>query len=464
MVDEHRRQLFFHGLNVVEKGPPWLPDEAAFNATTSFARRDAEVLQQFGFNAIRLGVMWAGVEPAAPGLYDEAYLQRVVAIVRLAAEHGIHVLADMHQDVLAERFCGEGLPLWAARLANDTDSFPTPLTAPFPVGADGLPTPEACQFFSWPILYATHAVGQAFESLYGGPLLQHWTSFWQKVAGTLRPLGAAVLGYDLINEPFPGDVISQPALLTPCVADRVHLQRAYDTVAAAVRQADASHCIFFESVVWDNVCVGFDHVPGGSAWRNKSVFSFHFYEPPQFSMDLAFGLARHTANHLGCGSMLTEFDCGQAAREPQLQRTLDLCDVHLQSWLGWEYKPARHAKTGFGPSLWNANGTLNRRMVSLLSRTYAPVVAGVTRALHFDTTTKAFALHFAVSPDVALNETLIYLNEEFHYPTGFSVECHPANAVTHETGPNCVVVRHTGLHAGDLVSVRIAPIRMPSGR
>lgn len=57
----------------------------------------AELLQRLGFNAIRLGVMWAGAAPTGPGEYDADYLRSVAALVRLAADHGIHVLADMHR-------------------------------------------------------------------------------------------------------------------------------------------------------------------------------------------------------------------------------------------------------------------------------------------------------------------------------------------------------------------------------
>ena len=45
MVDQHHRERYFHGLNVVVKGPPWLPDTSAFNATTSFAEKDCKVMQ-----------------------------------------------------------------------------------------------------------------------------------------------------------------------------------------------------------------------------------------------------------------------------------------------------------------------------------------------------------------------------------------------------------------------------------
>jgi len=40
-------------------------------------------------------------------------------------------LMDMHQDVLSEKFCGEGVPLWAA-IPNKTN-FPVPLEKAYDV-------------------------------------------------------------------------------------------------------------------------------------------------------------------------------------------------------------------------------------------------------------------------------------------------------------------------------------------
>ena len=39
--------------------------------------------------------------------------------------------------------------------------------------------------------------------------------------------------------------------------------------------------VYFEAVTWDDLSNGFEIVPGGTAYRNRSVLSYHFYEPPQ---------------------------------------------------------------------------------------------------------------------------------------------------------------------------------------
>ena len=63
MVDSFGRERAFHGTNAVVKGPPWIPSRGAFDQFTSLTAKDFELMQSAGVNAIRLGVMWPGVEP-----------------------------------------------------------------------------------------------------------------------------------------------------------------------------------------------------------------------------------------------------------------------------------------------------------------------------------------------------------------------------------------------------------------
>ena len=50
------------------------------------------------------------------------------------------------------------------------------------------------------------------------------------------------------------------------------------------------YSIYFESVTWDEITSGFEHVPGGDDYRNRSVLSYHFYRPPNVSK---FGIYVH---------------------------------------------------------------------------------------------------------------------------------------------------------------------------
>ena len=62
-VDDHGRVRIFHGVNAVLKGYPWLPKTETFTAEDSLDAKTLDLLQEWGFNVVRLGVMWPGVEP-----------------------------------------------------------------------------------------------------------------------------------------------------------------------------------------------------------------------------------------------------------------------------------------------------------------------------------------------------------------------------------------------------------------
>ena len=56
--------------------------------------------------------------------------------------------------------------------------------------------------------------------------------------------------YELINEPFAGNIYEDPALLLPGLAGSQNLAPLYEAVAAAIRAVDDSHLVFYEPVTW----------------------------------------------------------------------------------------------------------------------------------------------------------------------------------------------------------------------
>jgi endoglycosylceramidase len=63
-------------MNVVYKSAPYVPltgESAETNPRLAFSRDDAELLNKLGQNVIRLGVIWAGVEPIQ-GQYNMTYI------------------------------------------------------------------------------------------------------------------------------------------------------------------------------------------------------------------------------------------------------------------------------------------------------------------------------------------------------------------------------------------------------
>ena len=53
LVDGEGRQRYFHGVNVVVKGPPWIPEASSFDPKSSFVEEDMRTLRNLGLNAIR---------------------------------------------------------------------------------------------------------------------------------------------------------------------------------------------------------------------------------------------------------------------------------------------------------------------------------------------------------------------------------------------------------------------------
>ena len=88
----------------------------------------------------------------------------------------------------------------------------------------------------------------------------------------------SLLGYELINEPWAGDIYGNPALLLPGIAGKLNLAPLYEVVSGAIRGVDDETIVFYEPVTWGVVAPGsgiagsgFDRVPGGDAYQNRSA-------------------------------------------------------------------------------------------------------------------------------------------------------------------------------------------------
>ena len=89
LVDPQGRHVILHGINLVNKDPAagCLGDEGP----ELFA-----AMRDWGFNCIRLGIIWDGLEPE-PGVYDETYLQGIDRQIAWAKENDLVVFLDMHK-------------------------------------------------------------------------------------------------------------------------------------------------------------------------------------------------------------------------------------------------------------------------------------------------------------------------------------------------------------------------------
>jgi endoglycosylceramidase len=475
-VDDLSRVRVFHGVNAVFKEPPFLPRTDQFDARYSLAAADIANLDEWGFNVVRLGVLWVGAEPA-DGQVNATYLAAARQLVDALGKAGIYSIVDQHQDVLNRKFCGEGFPDWSLPAPNN--SFPFPIGfSPYDVNAStGYPSLKQCLSLTFGDYYASFSVAQAFQALYDNTngLQDRFARFWSLVAKTFVG-DPYVLGYELINEPFLGDIYAQPDLLFTQRTDSDFLMPMYDKLATAIRKYDDDHIVFFEKATGNYflpLANGFSRPPIGNQYCNRSAYSYHEYcsykkddgSPVWVGLceveeDVYFQRAIDDAARLNVAGMLTEF--GSTINSTNaitlLNKHGDDADTAFQSWAYWQFKDFDDITSSSGPieSFYNADGALQLNKLASLSRTYATAIAGRPTLMKFDTKTKQFQLVYKYNAGTS-GATEIYLNEAIHYPRGFAVAVTPASAASwRQVRTNRMEVTHSsGFGPGVTISVTI---------
>ncbi|MCR2806260.1 glycoside hydrolase family 5 protein [Paenibacillus soyae] len=183
LVDEKGNQVLLNGLCFIcrdkDKGylEPNIESKLAF-----YAKR--------GFNVIRLGIFWDGVEPE-PGKYDDDYLNRVAEVVRFAEQVGLYVFLDMHQDLFSAKFI-DGAPEWAT--LDDGLDHPEELTIWYEAYLSSPAVIRAADHF-WGNHPAVDGVG----------LLDHYEAMWEHIASRFHGY-SNIIGFEPMNEPYIGSL------------------------------------------------------------------------------------------------------------------------------------------------------------------------------------------------------------------------------------------------------------------
>lgn len=389
------------------------------------------------------------------GQYNETYLDQIAHIVDTLRAQDIFVILDCHQDIWHRKFCGEGVPDYVyeacvAEEAPGTAAFPQPVVDDaYPTDADGNPQLEACLSRGFASYYLTAEVGAGFQCLYDNKQ-QLWDAFggyWQAVARRFKGV-SNVLGYELLNEPWAGDVVAEPRNLLPHYTEQKYLQPMYQHLHEAIRTEDDEKIIFFEGLTIDYWRSGFTEGPGGPEYNDRQALSYHIYCPQNHNDSIAiqvaceaiddafFQLRSADAERLGTPMLMTEFGAVEDFRSDlvALERVAQLADRHMQSWMYWEYKYFQDITTitPEGEGLFNSDGTVHEDKLRVLSRTYPQALAGSDGSYRFDAATANFQMRFALlSTDASgtveqLSEeqrtTEVYVNRPLHYPHGLLVE------------------------------------------
>ncbi|KAK3813055.1 MAG: glycoside hydrolase superfamily [Benniella sp.] len=449
-IDAQGRSRFFHGTNMVKKSFPWHHDVNNFTPSWSIVDRDIELMKSLNINIVRLGVHWAGVEPVR-GQYNQTYLDVTQGIIKKLQDNGIYTLVDQHQDVWAAQLCGHGAPLWFVKpdWVTPAHRMPYPQKAPFPVDANGVPSDADCNSIDWSVSYLDYAVGNAFGRLYNNydNLGDAWAAYWKVVATNYHNL-PGVMGYDLMNEPWVGDHMADPTLLTPGVADARNLEPLWNKGNAAIRSVDDTTIVMFEGPTYD-ILSGFNNVPGGDG--SKTAHSYHYYKPPQLSnIEATIKNRIKDATRLRTTGMLTEFqfwDNSPASVALILEATQQ-ADRYMQSWQGWAYE-----------NLWN-HKTVEPfpELARLYARTYAEATAGDTKTLYFQDVTAKYWVSWVADPSITA-PGLIRIAPQIYYPDGIRVFFVPEGTGTYTMdGTNTVQLHYTSkAQKGQTIQASVQP-------
>jgi endoglycosylceramidase len=395
LVDQHGRVVVVHGVNLVYKRPPYAPPDTA----AGFTAADADWLQRHGFNAARLGVLWAGVNPARAGVSDPAYFAKVDRVAGLLADRGIWTQFDAHQDQWSETYGGEGAPAWATRRPAPFSLLPV-LGAPFP---EGYWMPELSTLFD------------RFWANRDG-LLDDYATFWRQVAEHYRDAPYS-MGYDLFNEPWAG--LEWPTCLTlGCRPTYTReLQPAFEKMLAAIRRVDPHSLVWFEPQQFfggQRVRSYFTPVAG----EDNLGFSWHNYCPAVFLASTGLPIA-NTNSCVGYTESRQATALAQAAAMdavPMMSEwgatddttalAIDAAgaDDHAMGWTYWAHKRWDDPTTAdTAQGLFRDDGDLDsakQDKLAELVRTYPQATAGVPGPIRYDPATGAFDYRYTPDPSV----------------------------------------------------------------
>jgi endoglycosylceramidase len=488
LYDSHGRVVFLHGVDAVYKrkpfelyadpGKPW-----------NFSAADASLMARLGFDVVRLGMTWSGLEPGkakanTPAICDpgkptnphqlnrtvlDRYLAHLKATVDLLGSYHIFTILDMHQDVYNQAFDGEGAPAWAVCTNH------VPMTDP----------PGR-----WSGEYSTTAARTAFDHFWNndvrGNLQGQYDHVWGYVAKEFRG-NPWVIGYDPFNEPYSTSLVhfrgqhfdaQLQCFYTGTKYIRIHLSGApalrcprHDPssgVVPTILANDPSHLVFDEP---DNYgTLGYVTFLGPMRLRNL-VYNVHLYcgarspvtgNPTNVSL-----CARQAARSLGKrfrdrpemasqtqpggpAWLVTEF--GATSSVPYLASVTSLMDAEHVGWIYWSWKYYGDPTGSAAESLVKSDGRM-KATARVLSRTYPEAVAG--RPIAFDYSPGTDVFHLAYAPNHRVQApTVVFVPTQIHYPRGYCAKV-SGGRVTSAPGSDLLDIANG--RTGRLVTVTVEP-------
>ncbi len=402
--DAQGRVVLLRGVNATgdAKVPP-------FKGITSAAQLDA--LPVWGLNVIRLLFTWEAFEPTRCQ-YDDSYLAYYEQVVQWAAQRGVYVIVDFHQDAYS-RFtlngCGEGFPAW---------------TIPAGIKAKTPRNDNACKGWGTKMLLDLphHDTWHAFHADTEGAL----TRYLEMTRAVADRMAAHpnVIGYDVMNEPW---------------GTHAELLKMYEKVGAAIRERHPDAILFTSP----NAMVSLGYIADviEQPKLSNTAYSPHYYDTTVMSLrywlgfDVGAPLGRMLtkANGRKAPMLLGEFGAPANAQrsDDYLEAIYTWLDEQFVSGTQWSYTPQWTADQKDG---WNAedfsivtNGQVRAKLFT--PRPYPQKTAGTPGA--FKRSAKGLSYGWTHEPSAGATE--LFLPEG--YLTGKAVKINPAGSLDCQPAP-----------------------------
>ncbi|OHE67153.1 MAG: cytoplasm protein, partial [Treponema sp. GWA1_62_8] len=262
IIDEAGRTLLLRGCNLGGSSKtPAVPDGSTWNPAGLDAAREVSFigkpfpveeadehfsrLSRWGFSFLRFVITWEAVEHAGPGIYDESYLAYARKILKKAAEHGIGVFIDPHQDVWSRWTGGDGAPAWTMERLGFDLSLLDRTGAALTHQHVGDPYPRMV----WPTNYSRYAAATMFTLFFAGDVyapgttiegedVRSWLQgrYFAAMRHAYRRLKdcAAIVGWGTMNEPHAGFIgYRDLSGLENCTIELGAIPSAFRSMAAA---------------------------------------------------------------------------------------------------------------------------------------------------------------------------------------------------------------------------------------
>ena len=472
ILDNEGRYSVFHGVNVIIKLPPYLPDLEKFDPMNSLnTEYDLKTMKKMGFNMVRLGVIWEAVE-RQPGVYDMEYLQKVEEIINTLGKNGIYTMVDAHQDAFSRNFCGEGVPyFYTNELGYDKKCNANIVTQflgfvgtcknldyfNFTYDENGLPVIDDCKKNSFIEYHFLAEFSSAYKKFYENVnnIQDKFVEFWKVVATKFKG-NKYVLGYDLWNEPSPGGFLEDFKNVIPGRPDLYSVLPLYKKVNEALRDIDPNYILYFENTPIPDTLP----IMGGLVWgtmkekpgddNEPQVYNFHSYccvsganacENGEASLKNSLNLCPkfhknkfktemdNARNNLHVPMFVSEFGaCSDSqACYNEIMNVISICEENFISWSYWNYKPyGDHTTTAIQlveyEGIYNPDGTVQTIKEKSLSRAYVPYYQGLPIDFKFEEGSSTnFETSFEYHSDIEA-PTVLFYNKDFFYANGYKIE------------------------------------------